>query len=65
MKAKEMVWLEYCKSCKRKHRMTAQQCPTCDVYETSQPVSNKVADDCKADYSCDGCMAFREHTNPW
>lgn len=42
-----------------------RKCPTCDVYETPQPVSDAVADSCGADYSCDGCVAYREHTNPY
>lgn len=52
-----------CPSCGHKHRMTNQPCPTCQGRggETPQPVSEKVADKCQADYSCDGCMAYREH----
>jgi len=57
-----MAWLQYCKSCKRKHRMTLQGCPTCDVYEVPQPASDKVADACYADYRCDGCYTYEtEH----
>ena len=59
---KEIHWLEYCKSCNRKHRVMMRDCPTCSVYETAQPISDKVADQCGADYSCDGCEAYREHT---
>ena len=62
---KEATWLEYCKWCKGKHRMTLHQCPTCNVYKTPQPVSDKVLDSCGADYSCDGCQAYRDHTNPY
>ena len=58
-------WLERCNSCGRKHRVMMRDCPTCIVYETPQPVSDKVSDSCGADYSCDGCMAYREHTNPY
>ena len=57
----ESVFLEYCSSCGRKHRMTHQPCPTCNTYETPQPVSEKVQETCQADYSCDGCQAYREH----
>ncbi len=62
---KEYHWLEYCKCCGRKHRVMLKDCPTCNVYETPQPVSDKVCDQCGADYSCDGCCAYREHTNPY
>ena len=62
---KEYHWLEYCKSCGHKHRVMLRNCPTCNVYETPQPVSDKVYDHCSANYSCDGCMAYREHTNPY
>ena len=41
--------------------MSNQKCPTCDTYETPQPVSERVYDACKANYSCDGCLAYREH----
>ena len=58
---KEDIFLEYCPSCGRKHRMKYQKCPTCNTYETAQPVSEKVADACQQDYSCDGCQAYREH----
>ena len=54
-------WMEYCKWCERKHYVMIQKCPTCDVYVTPQPVSDKVAEECRADYSCDGCCAYREH----
>ena len=42
--------------------MTLQGCPTCNVYTVSQPVSDKVADGCPADYRCDGCYTYEtEH----
>ncbi len=62
---KEIHWLEYCKSCGRNHRMKMRGCPTCNVYETPQPASDKVADTCLAHYECDGCEAYKEHTNPY
>ena len=62
---RKMVWMEYCKTCKRKHYVTMQTCPTCEVYETSQPVSVRVYERCQADYDCDGCIAYRDHTNPY
>ena len=58
-------FLQFCKSCGRKHLMAQRSCPTCGVYETPQPVSDKVLDECHADYSCDGCIAYRDHTNPY
>ena len=64
-KVKEDCWLDYCKWCNRKHYMIQRPCPTCDVYCTPQPRSDRVCDECGADYSCDGCMAYREHTNPY
>ena len=57
----EDVFLEDCPSCGHKHYMKYQSCPTCNTHETPQPVSERVYDNCKADYSCDGCMAYREH----
>lgn len=52
-----------CPSCGHKHRMTNQPCPTCGGRggETPQPASERVAERCGADYSCDGCIAYREH----
>lgn len=60
---KERVFLEYCRSCKRQHRMTLQPCPSCSGRGgwTPQPVSEHVADNCFADYACDGCDAYRDH----
>lgn len=60
-----MSWLEYCKYCGRKHRMVNKLCPSCRAYETPQPESDKVLDKCGTDYSCDGCLAYREYTNPY
>ena len=45
--------------------MTLRRCPTCDWYETVQPKSNKVLEQCTANYSCDGCDSYKEHTNPY
>ena len=60
-----MAFLMPCSSCKRSHRMEQLPCPTCGVYATPQPASVEVANNCHADYSCDGCQAYREHTNPY
>ncbi len=62
---KEVHFLSYCNYCKRKHRMKQRSCPTCNVYCTPQPISDKVSDKCGAGYSCDGCEAYKEHTNPY
>ena len=59
--ATEYTFLEYCRRCGRKHHMTMQPCPTCGVYETPQPKSDNVANQCCANYQCDGCLAYREH----
>ena len=58
-------WLEPCKSCKRQHWVVSQLCPACGVHHTPQPLSEKVLETCNADYDCDGCQAYREHTNPY
>jgi hypothetical protein len=54
-------WLEYCKWCQRKHVMIQRPCPSCGVYFTSQPKSDKVMENCGAHYDCDGCDAYAEH----
>ena len=61
---KERSFLLYCESCKRKHRMMEQQCGSCGGRGgwTPQPVSSRVADECRADYRCDGCYTYEtEH----
>jgi len=59
------VWLEYCPFCKRRHRVSMQPCPSCNIYFTPQPISDKVYEQCGADYDCEGCIAYRDHTNPY
>jgi len=62
--SKEHVWLEYCKSCKRKHYMKMSPCPSCGGRggQFPQPVSDNVAETCNGfDYECSGCEAYREH----
>ena len=59
-----VVWLEWCPSCKRKHRVSMQPCPSCGVYYVPQPVSENVANSCRrlvGSMECDGCEAYREH----
>jgi rRNA maturation endonuclease Nob1 len=53
-------WKEYCSSCKKNHIVTNKVCPSCGVYFTPQPVSEKVYDDCMKGYECDGCEAYRD-----
>jgi len=55
------IWLEYCNSCKRSHRLKIMKCPECGVYKTPQPISEAVYENCWADYACDGCIAYRDH----
>ena len=57
----QIVWLEYCLCCKRKHYVTVQKCPTCQVYEVPQPKYDGVSNTCRANYDCDGCEAYRDH----
>lgn len=54
-------WMEYCKYCGKKHRVTLKQCPGCFTYLTPQPVSEKVTEQCMDDYYCDGCDAYKDH----
>ena len=63
--AKEHHWLEYCDWCRRKHVVKLQKCPACGVYETPQPVSEQVYEECCAVNTCDGCQAYSDHTNPY
>lgn len=60
-KDKEVCWLVYCNICKRQHRMTMQNCPTCGVHQTPQPKSKYVHELCFANYQCDGCQAYNDH----
>jgi hypothetical protein len=57
--------LVFCKSCNKSHLMRLKPCPTCDIYETPQPISEEVYNNCHANYQCDGCLAYKEHTNPY
>lgn len=63
VEAKRYVFMEFCKSCKRKHRMTMQRCPSCGGRGgwIPQPVSSAVYDSCGASYKCDGCEAYEDH----
>lgn len=56
--------LMYCSWCKRQHRVSPRPCPMCGVYTTLMP-SDKVYDKCSSLYSCDGCDAYADHTNPF
>lgn len=55
------AWKEYCTSCKRDHTVTNQPCPSCGVYTTPQPKSEKVKDQCMRAKICDGCEAYQDH----
>lgn len=52
-----------CESCGRQHQMIWKPCPCCGGRGgwTPQPASEIVADNCAANYDCDGCLAYREH----
>jgi hypothetical protein len=54
-------WKDYCTSCKKNHIFTLKSCPSCGVYETPQPKSEKVYYDCNKSYICDGCEAYQDH----
>ena len=54
-------WKEYCNSCKKYHFYSLQPCPDCGVYETPQPVSEKIHEICRGNYRCDGCEAYLDH----
>ncbi len=41
--------------------MALKPCPSCGVYETPQPKSEKVGENCCTNYDCDGCEAYRDH----
>lgn len=58
------VFLVYCPSCHRKHKMTMQPCPECNGRggHIPMPASDKVMDSCYyLGYKCAGCEAFKEH----
>lgn len=55
------TFLIECRSCKRKHRMSIQNCPGCDKHQIPMPHSDEVANNCCATYECDGCEAYRDH----
>ena len=54
-------WKDYCTACKKNHIFTLKPCPSCGVYETPQPKSEKVYDNCHKSYICDGCEAYQDH----
>ena len=55
------VWLDYCKSCNKKHKYSLAKCPGCGVHETPQPISDEVRFNCCESYICDGCEAYQDH----
>ena len=56
----EPVFLMWCPCCRRKHRAWCQLC-RCGCDYVVQPVSDKVADACGANYECERCLAYKEH----
>ena len=59
---KERVFLLDCPSCKRKHRMTVQPCPSCGGGGgwIAMPASERVREDCGQLDKCDGCEAYED-----
>jgi len=55
------VWLQWCQVCKRRHYMTMDKCSACGVHLVPTPVFEGAASSCGADYSCDGCLAYKDH----
>jgi len=56
------AWKEYCEECKRHHIVANKECPSCGVYTTPQPISEKVYErHLSPKYQCDGCQAYKEH----
>lgn len=54
-------WKEYCDKCKQYHIVSMQPFPYCGVYETPQPISDKVKEKhLSSIYICDGCDAYRD-----
>ena len=61
---KERAFLFDCRSCKRKHVMTLQPCPSCGGRGgwIPMPKGAWTADHCMSlDYCCDGCDAYKDH----
>ena len=50
-------WKEFCKVCNKEHTFHQSPCPSCGVYLTAQPITEK----CPVKYECDGCEAYRDH----
>jgi hypothetical protein len=59
---KVAVWKEWCKKCNTFHLTSLQQCPSCGIYYTPQPHSEKVKEKhLLSIYHCDGCEAYQDH----
>jgi len=54
-------WLEFCRACLKKHRVSYSGCPKCKAYEVPMPVSQNVLDYCEHDYLCDACNSYGLH----
>ena len=58
----QKIWKEYFPGTKKTHLVTMKPCPSCNVYFTPQPVSEKIADMyLYSQFECDGCQAYRDH----
>ena len=63
VQAWERCFLQYCQSCKHKHLMQFQPCPSCGGSGgwTAQPASANVRNTCHSlAYKCDGCEAYED-----
>lgn len=47
---------------KKNHLVTMKPCPSCGIHYTSQPVSEKIAEQYLfSQFECEGCEAYRDH----
>lgn len=59
---KEIRWKEWFPNTKKTHIVSMQPCPSCGVYHTPQPVSEKVKEKYPFYlFECDGCEAYKDH----
>ena len=57
-----------CRACRRSHVMVQGPCPECAGRggDVPIPASERVYERCQStQYVCDGCLAYRDHTNPF
>ena len=61
-KMKNFRWKQYFSQTKKNHIVSMQPCPSCGVYYTPQPISEKVLTRIGLNnFECDGCEAYRDH----